>query len=126
MIAPHPRRETAEVGEGSVGTGIVRETQHVAIHAVRVGPVGLHCDGSEASLLDETTRDACPLPVELVGSVGCLPDEDEPAVADEIEERVIVVSVSGHRMSCGRESLDGRLGRHRAVHAPVVLAITDS
>ena len=37
VIAPHPRRETAEVGEGSVGTGIVRETQHVAIHAIASG-----------------------------------------------------------------------------------------
>ena len=48
-IAPHPRREAAEVRQGGVGVGVVREPHDVAVDAVRVGPVRLDRDGGEAA-----------------------------------------------------------------------------
>ena len=69
----------------------MRQAHHVAVDPVRVGPVGLDRDRGEAELVDQPAGDAGPLPVELVGAVGRLADEHEAAVADEVEERVVVV-----------------------------------
>ena len=77
-VAPHPRRKPLEVAECGRRVGVAREAHHVAVDPVRVGPVALDRDGSEAELVDQPPRDARPLPVELVGPVRRLPDEHDP------------------------------------------------
>ena len=96
MVAPHPRGESSEVGESRVGVDVPRCAHHVAVDAVCVGPVGLGRHRREAQLVDQAAGDPGPLPVELVGPVRCLADEDEAPVADPVEQRVVVVPGAEH------------------------------
>ena len=113
VVAPHPRREAPEVRQGGVRVGVARETHHVAIHPIRVGPIALDRNRGEAMLLDQTPGDAGALSVELVRSVRGLADEDEAPVTDEVEQRVVVVGLPGHRMCSTEDGLRCRIGRRR-------------
>ncbi len=104
-VPPHPRREPPEVAQRMLGVAVVREPHHVAVHPVRVRPVGFGRDGVEAELVDQPAGDPCPLPVEVVGSVGGLTDEDEVLGPDEVQQRVVVVRRARDRVGGGR---DGR------------------
>jgi hypothetical protein len=69
-IAPHPGRESLEVGKRLHGRDLGDHTAHVAVHAIGVGPVGLGRHQGEPLTLDELPRDARALPVELVRAMG--------------------------------------------------------
>ena len=113
VVAPHPRREAPEVRQGGVRVAVARETHHVAIHPIRVGPIALDRNRGEATLLDQAPGDAGALSVELVRPVRGLADEDEAPVTDEVEQRVVVVGVPGHRMCSMEDGLRCRIGRRR-------------
>ena len=115
-VAPHPRREAAEVGECRIGVGIVREPHDVAIDPVRVGPVALDRDDGEAELVDQPARDAGPLAVELVSAVRGLADEHELLVADEIEQRVVIVAVTMDPMRGVRDRMACLVGSRALAH----------
>ena len=82
----------SEVRQCRIGVCVIGESHHVAVDPVGVGPVGLDRHGGESTFVNEPTGDAGPLPVELVRPVRGLADQDEAPVADEIEQRVVVVS----------------------------------
>ena len=66
--------------------------RHVAVDAVGVGPVALDRDRGEAALGDQALGDAGALTVELVRSVAGLPEQDDPRVADQRKQRVVVAA----------------------------------
>jgi hypothetical protein len=90
-VPPHPLRETLEAGQCRVGVRVVVGATHVAVHAIRVGPIRFHDDGGEAALRDELLRDLRAGLVKLVGSVRRLADQHEPAVADGVEQGIEVI-----------------------------------
>jgi hypothetical protein len=89
-VAPHPRREALEAAERRARFRVVRLAAHVAVDAVRVGPVGLDRDGRETPLRDEPLRDLGALAVELVRAVRSLAQQREPRLAHRLQQRVVV------------------------------------
>jgi hypothetical protein len=80
-IAPHPRREAAEVAERVLAAGVVALAAHPAVDAPRVRPVRLGGDRGEPGLGDQPARDLRALAVEVLGAVRRVADEDERAAA---------------------------------------------
>jgi hypothetical protein len=90
-VSPHPDREATELAE-CLHCRAPFPTAHEAVHAIGIGPVGLHCDRVEAALLDEEAGNPGSLAVELVRPVGSLPEEHHARIADPIQERRVVIS----------------------------------
>jgi hypothetical protein len=80
-IAPHPRREAAEVGQRLFRALVAARPADVEVDAVGVRPVALDGDGGEAVLGDQPLRDRGALGVELVRPVRCLARQDDRLAA---------------------------------------------
>src|SRR5439155_2316941 len=65
-VTPHPRREALEIGERINALAIVRKAAHVAIDAVRVGPIGFDGNCGKPFLLDEPLGNLRTFAIELV------------------------------------------------------------
>src|SRR5438046_3362410 len=68
-IAPHPRRKANEIGERIDRLLVVADAANVAIHAIRIGPVGFDGDDVESALGDQSLRDLRAIAIELVRAV---------------------------------------------------------
>jgi hypothetical protein len=111
FVAPHPGRETPEVGERFHGIDRVARATDVAIDGVSVGPVGFHRHAGETFFVNEPLRDLGTLAVELVRAVRRLAEQREARLADPIHQRIVVAGSAGQRMSraqCLEERAVGR------------------
>jgi hypothetical protein len=116
-VPPHPRRESLEVTQRIDGVSVGPKATDVAVHAIGVGPVGLRCDRMEALLLDEALRELRAEPIELVGSVRGLSDQDAGSVGDEVEHGVEILGPAQERSRSCSDRSDGVPG-HRTSDAP--------
>jgi hypothetical protein len=112
-VAPHPRREAREPGQRLLGARVGAEPAHVGVHARALRPVALDGHGAEPLLAHEPLGDAHPLAVELVRAVRALAEQHDARVADEGEQRVVVVGPPGQRMCRAAHGRDGLLGGRR-------------
>ena len=119
-VAPHPGGEPPEARQRIDGLGVVAAAADVAVDAIGVRPVGLDGDGGEPLLADQPLGDLGALAVELVRPVRRLAEQHEARVADQIQQRVVVIGraderISGPRRagSPGRRSHRLVAGRHR-------------
>ena len=90
--------EALESTEGGIGVPIIAITAHEPIHAVGIGPIGLHRHRVEALLDDEALGNLCPLFVEVVGAVGSLTEKHEPGIANLVEQGPVVLLGADQRM----------------------------
>src|SRR5919106_2477740 len=113
-VAPHPRRKASEVGERLYGIEVIAHASHVAVDAVRVGPIGFDRDRREAFLLDQPLGDLGALAVELVRAVRRLAEQREARIADQVHERVVVPRSAGQRLGAAAHRQSERvIGRAR-------------
>jgi len=84
--------ETAR--NGINGLVIAARAAHVAVDAVRVGPICLDGDGREPFFLDQPARDNRALAIELVRAVCGFAEQDETCIADPVEQVIVVGPVS--------------------------------
>ena len=87
-VAPHPGGKAFEPAERIVGGSVTAQPANIAVDPVRVGPVRLGGDGTEALLLDEPLRDRRPRLVELLRAMRTLADQDDPRVSDDLLKRL--------------------------------------
>jgi hypothetical protein len=109
-VAPHPGREALEVRKRIGAAGVVAEAAHIAVDAVRVGPVGLDRDGVEAALDDQPPRDRGALAVEVVAAVRRLAEQREAGAGEQLDQGRVVVGGARerHRMALHRVERGGR------------------
>jgi hypothetical protein len=62
----------------------------VFVAVICIAPLGLNRHDGELLLEDEPLREPCALAVELTRSMRSLSEKNESAVADELQERVVV------------------------------------
>jgi hypothetical protein len=105
-VAPHPCREPFEAGERGVCIGILAIAPHVAVHAVRIGPVSLDRHRGEAFFPDEAARDLGAHCVELVRAVRGFADEHDACAADALEQRVVIARRAGERVRGAAHGFD--------------------
>src|SRR4029077_19986507 len=102
-VTPHPGGEALEAAQGFFGIGVIAEPSHVAVNAIRVGPVALNCNRNEAFLFDEALGYARSFTIELMRTVRGFADEYVRCVAYLIEQRVIVLRIAAHWPRFSRE-----------------------
>ena len=115
-VPPHPRREAVEVAERVEGRVIVARAAYETVDAVGIGPIGLDGHGGETLLLDQTSSDPCSLGIKLVRPVRGFPQQDEPGLADQVQQDVMVVRPARHG-SCGPAHGEGQFLMRRRWHA---------
>jgi len=98
-VAPHPGGKAREAAQGLLGVGVGSCPADMAVDALGVGPVTLDGDGSEAKLADQPLGYACALAVELVRAVAGLAQQHDPCVADQRQQRIVIVAISCQRQS---------------------------
>jgi hypothetical protein len=97
-VAPHPRREAAEVAERRRSARLGAHAANMAIDAIGVRPVRLDCHCREALLDDQPLRDRRAQPVELVRAVRRLAQQHVVRIADQVEQRVEVARLVAQRL----------------------------
>ena len=110
-VPPHPGRKAAEVRECRIGVRIIGEPHDVAIDPC-VGPVCLDRHGVESTFVHQMTGDTGSFRVEVVSPVRGLSDEHEPPIADEIDERVVIILSARDRAKMSLQ----RRGDRRVCH----------
>ena len=84
-IPPHPCGEPLEVGQRLDGAAVGALVSDVAIHPIRIGPIGLDHDRAKPALDDEPPRHVCAMRIELVRTVAGLAEQDKLCVCDDID-----------------------------------------
>ena len=115
-VSPHPGGEALEAAQRLLGIRVLAGPAHIAVHPVGVGPIGLDGDPREALLLDQPACDQGALAVELVAAVGGLSEQHEAGVADQIQQRVVVIRQATERMNLARKDVQRRLAVARRRH----------
>ena len=90
-VSPHPCGEPPKASERGVGILVGRHTHHISVDPVGVRPISLDGDDREAQFVDQAPGDPGALAIELMGAMGCLADQDEAPVADEAQQRVVIL-----------------------------------
>src|SRR6266446_1826084 len=106
-VAPHPDREPLETGKGGVGVPVLAQSPDEAVDPVRVGPVRLDRDSVKAFFDDQALGEPRPLGVEIVRAVRGLAQQDQPGVADCLDERIVRVTIR-ERPGAFAQALDER------------------
>ena len=88
-IAPHPGREALVLVERHVqeNSGVA---EHVAVQLLGIRPIAFDRDRIESLLVDEAPGDLRTHAIELERAMGCLAEQHEPAIAEHLEQSVIV------------------------------------
>ena len=97
-IPPHPLWEALKPAQRLSRVSILVRSAHISVHPIGVGPIGLHCDRGKALFPDQTFRDLGSDPVELVGSVRGLANEDVRRFTDYFEDRIKIRGRADERL----------------------------
>ncbi len=112
-VAPHPRGKPLK---GLLCLCSPRRSAPVdeLVYVVGILPVGFDSNHREAFLFDQAACDACALAIELACAMGGFAEEYEPILADEGQERIVVLRRSTQRFGRSGDSLDCRVHRNVA------------
>jgi hypothetical protein len=111
-VAPQPGRKAPKITERVDCIGVLADPAHVAVHAVRVGPVGLHRDRGKPELQDQALRELGTLAVKLVRAVGRLADQNQARTFRQVEQRIEVGAGPGKRVGAPFDDRDELLIAH--------------
>ena len=91
-VAPHPRGKTLEARKRFVRVSVFRNSAHVTVCAICIGPVGLDGNRVVTFLHDQPFCDFGTVAVELVRAVRRFTDQREACISDETQERSVIAA----------------------------------